>query len=109
MAIFKRNEEKIEAKKEAYKEKVIQKEDSDTKKFIEKYNLNSIDKKELETIRSITSKLKGAETSRMGAALSLKGTDAALLSYQSASIEQNWIIIKQLSQLNDKLDKMIQE
>lgn len=114
MALFKKEEkltrqEKIEAKKEAYQEKVVQKEDADTKKFLEKYNLNSIDKKDLDTLRRINAKLKGSEMSRAGAALSLKGGEAASLSFQSVLVDQNWMIIKQLSDLNNKLDKLIEE
>lgn len=86
--------------KETKEEKLARK----TQAMLEKYGLEYLDPKDVESVRSIGNALMGNSLTELGAALTgVSGVELAKLSYLRALIEQNWIIIRQLDRLNKKL------
>lgn len=78
-------------------------------RFINRYNLDSIDQKDLIILKRIANDLAGNGFMKAGMALSFaKAEEQAKVTYLSALVEQNWMIIRQLSTLNSKLDKLIE-
>lgn len=79
------------------------KEDKKTAKveaLLEKYGLQELkDPRDVESVRAIASSLMGNKLIELGTALSGNGDDAAKMSYLSAIVEQNWIIIRLLDKL----------
>ena len=97
MGLFQSNEEK-RIKAEEKKEKEL-------RKLVSKYNLGSMSKTDLETLRRISSDLAGNAFAKAGMAFSFaKVEEQAKVTYLSALVEQNWLIIKMLSEMNRKLD-----
>lgn len=82
------------------------KEDKQARKvqaLLEKYNLDELsDPRDIESVKAISASLLGNKLIEVGTALSGSGEDSAKLSYLSAIVEQNWIIIRQLDKLNRK-------
>lgn len=92
MALFKSKEEK--------QEKLMQ-------DFMDKYQLDNINENDLEIIKRISSDLAANGLFKIGMALSMaKAEEQAKVTYLSALVDQNWMIIRQLSNLNDKIEKM---
>ena len=87
--------------KETKEDKVARK----TQAMMEKYGLEYLDQKDLESVRNIGYALMGNGMIEFGTALSGSGVDVAKMSYLRALVEQNWIIIRQLDRLNKKLDR----
>ena len=87
--------------KETKEDKVARK----TQAMLEKYGLEYLDPKDMESVRSIGNALMGNGMIELGTALTGSGVDVAKMSYLRALIEQNWIIIRQLDRLNKKLDQ----
>ena len=87
--------------KESKEDKVARK----TQAMMEKYGLEYLDPKDMESVRSIGYALMGNNLIELGTTLSGSGVDVAKMSYLRALIEQNWIIIRQLDRLNKKLDQ----
>ena len=79
------------------------KEDKKTAKveaLLEKYGLQELkDPRDVESVRAIAASLMGNKLIELGTALSGNGDDAAKMSYLSAIVEQNWIIIRLLDKL----------
>ena len=87
--------------KETKEDKVARK----TQAMMEKYGLEYLDQKDLESVRDIGYALMGNGMIEFGTILSGSSVDVAKLSYLRALVEQNWIIIRQLDRLNKKLDQ----
>ena len=87
--------------KEAKEDKVARK----TQAMLEKYGLEYLDPKDVESVRNIGYALMGNGMIEFGTALTGSGVDVAKMSYLRALVEQNWIIIRQLDRLNKKLDQ----
>ena len=67
---------------------------------LEKYGLQDLsDPRDIESVKNIASDLMGNKLIELGTALSGSGEDSAKLSYLSAIVEQNWIIIRLLDKL----------
>ena len=82
-----------------------EKEQEQMRKFMEKYQLDEIDKKDLVVLNRIASDLAGNGFFKVGMALSFaKAEEQAKVTYLSALVEQNWVIIRQLSRLNKNLE-----
>lgn len=84
------------------------KEEKNAKKMQEianKYNLNDINAKDLESIRNINYGLMGTGMIEFGTLLTGKAEDNVKIAYLNAIIEQNWIMIRQLDEISKKLDK----
>lgn len=76
-------------------------------RFMRVHNLESLDEKDVESAKLIARGLMGNGLIEWGTIFSGKAEDTAKLSYLSAMVEQNWMIINQLDRLNKKLDKFI--
>lgn len=86
--------------KESKEEKQARKE----RELLEKYGLTQVDERDIDSIRKIISDLAGNDLIKTGMALSFsKAEDQAKVSYLSALVEQNWIIIRQLDRLNKQM------
>ena len=79
-------------------------------KFMEKYQLEDLDEKDLVVLERITNDLAGNKWFKTGMALSFaKAEEQAKVTYLSALVEQNWMIIRQLSRLNKNLEEINKE
>ena len=71
--------------------------------LLEKYGLQNLsDPRDIESVKRISESIYGNKLIELGTALSGSGEDSAKLTYLSALVEQNWIIIRQLDQLNKR-------
>ncbi|MBS5596857.1 hypothetical protein [Peptostreptococcus sp.] len=96
MAIFKSKESKEDKKLK------------EIEKFMERYQLDEINDKDLKIIKNIANDLVGNNLIKAGMALSFaKVEEQAKVSYLSAIVQQNWIMIRQLNNLNNKIDELI--
>lgn len=96
MAIFKSKESKEDKKLK------------EIEKFMERYQLDEINDKDLKIIKNIANDLAGNNLIKAGMALSFaKVEEQAKVSYLSAIVQQNWIMIRQLNNLNNKIDELI--
>jgi len=76
-------------------------------KFMERYKLGEIDKKDLEVLQRIAGDLVGNNLFKAGMALSFaKAEEQAKVTYLSVLVEQNWLIIRQLSRLNKNIEEL---
>lgn len=75
--------------------------------YIQKYRLDDLDPRDLETVKRIALDLAGNGALKVGLAFSFaNAADQATVSYLSALVEQNWLIINQLSRLNKNFEGM---
>ena len=82
--------------KEEKKERKVQ-------ELLEKYGLQNLsDPRDKESVRAISEALLGNKLIEVGTALQGSGADSAKMSYLRAIVEQNWIIIRLLDELNSK-------
>lgn len=73
---------------------------------MEKYQLEDMDEKDLVVLKKIALDLAGNGFFKIGMAFSFaKAEEQAKVSYLSALVEQNWMIIRQLSRLNKNIEK----
>lgn len=85
-----------------------EKKQEELQKYIERYNIDDLDPKDLEIVKNIANDLAGNGLLKLGLALSFAdGADQAKVSYLSALVEQNWLIINQLSRLNTNVEKLL--
>jgi hypothetical protein len=90
------------------KESREDKELREVEKFMEKYQLEDLDEKDLIVLRRITNDLAGNKFFKAGLALSFaKVEEQAKVTYLSAQVEQNWMIIRQLSRLNKNIENLL--
>ena len=87
------------------KEDKAQKDLAKLQEIAAKYNLTDVNPKDLETIRNINYGLMGSGLMEFGTLLTGKTEDNVKISYLSALVQQNWIIIRQLDEISKKLDK----
>lgn len=100
MGLFKSEEQKKLEREE--------KQNKQLQKLVSKYNLNNMSKSDLETLQRISNDLAGTGLMKAGMSLSFAKTeDQAKVSYLSALVEQNWLIIKLLSDMNRKIDNLL--
>lgn len=87
-----------------------EKEEEQLQKFMDKYQLEDLDKKDLVVLQRIASDLAGNAWFKTGMALSFaKSEEQAKVTYLSALVEQNWMIIRQLSRLNSNVEKLLEK
>ena len=90
-----------------YKEEKKQRE---IEKFMARYQLDEISDQDLVIIKKIATDLMGNNLLKAGMALSFaKAEEQAKVTYLSALVEQNWIMIRQLRNISSKLDKLIEK
>lgn len=74
--------------------------------FIKRYNLDDMELEDRDVLFKIVDSLKRNDFFTMGRIDSFDGKDnRAKITYLSALVEQNWMIMGQLSKLNKKLEK----
>lgn len=79
------------------------KQERKVQELLEKYGLQDLsDPRDLASVKNISYTLMGNKMIEMGNVLSGSGVDSAKMSYLSAIVEQNWIIIRQLDKLINK-------
>lgn len=84
-----------------------EKQQEQLQKFMNRYQLEDLDEKDLIVLQRIAQDLVGNSWFKAGMALSFaKVEDQATVTYLSALVEQNWMIIRQLSRLNKNLEKV---
>lgn len=72
--------------------------------LLSKYGLSDLDVKDIESVKKIVSDLVGNGLFKAGMALSFaKAEEQAKVTYLSALVEQNWIIIRQLDRISKNL------
>lgn len=102
MGLFGSKEDKLEKQRLQEQEEL--------NKLMSKYNLRGMDKEDLKVLRRISSDLSGNGFFKAGMALSFaKAEEQAKVTYLSALVEQNWLMIKQLSDINNKLGELVKE
>ena len=86
------------------------KEDKQFEKFMERYQLEDLDEKDLVVLQRIANDLFGKEFIKTSMALTFaKIEEQAKVAYLSALVEQNWILMRQLSRLNKNIEKLIEK
>ena len=89
------------------KENEEDKREREMQKFMDRYQLEDLDSKDLAVIKRIATDLAGSGFGKLGMALSFGKTEDKLkIGYLSALVEQNWMIIRQLSRLNKNIEKI---
>lgn len=90
------------------KEKRDEKQQRELEKFMARYQLEDLDEKDLVVLRRITQDLAGNKWMKAGMALSFaKVEEQAKVTYLSALVEQNWMIVRQLSRLNVGIERLL--
>lgn len=84
-----------------------EKEQEKLQKFMEKYQLEDLDSKDLIVLKRIAGDLAGNQFFKAGMALSFAKTEEqAKVTYLSTLVEQNWMMIRQLSRLNKSIEEL---
>lgn len=92
------------------KESKEEKQAKEMQKFMDKYQLEDLDEKDLIVLKKIATDLAGNGWFKAGMALSFaKAEEQAKVTYLSALTEQNWMIIRQLSRLNKNIEKLLEK
>ncbi|MBQ0112244.1 MAG: hypothetical protein KBT03_03850 [Bacteroidales bacterium] len=84
------------------KETKEQKELRKAMEVMQKYGLENIDAKYVEQVKKINLELAGTGAMEFGTLLSGKPEDKVKMAYLNTLIQQNWIIIRMLDELNKK-------
>lgn len=82
------------------------KEDKKAKKaqaIMDKYGLGDLSKDYLDAVKNINLELAGTGAMEFGINLTGKAEDITKISYLNTLIAQNWIIIRQLDEINKKI------
>ena len=83
------------------------KQEKQLEKFMQKYQLEDLDEKDLVVLQRIANDLVGNNLFKVGMALSFaKAEEQAKVTYLSTLVEQNWMIIRQLSRLNKNVEEL---
>ncbi|MGY0692434.1 hypothetical protein ACW2QC_06515 [Virgibacillus sp. FSP13] len=83
------------------------KEEKKLQKFMDKYQLEDLDEKDLVVLQRIANDLVGNSFFKTGMALSFaKAEEQAKVTYLSTLVEQNWMIIRQLSRMNKNIEDL---
>lgn len=96
MAIFNKSPEEKEEKQQ-----------KEIEKFMERYQLEDLDEKDLVVLKKIANDLAGSDLMKVGVKLTFgtKPEENLKISYLNTLVQQNWIIIRQLSRLNKNLEE----
>lgn len=92
---------------EEQKQKALEQQQGEMQKFQQKFHIDELDSRDLETVRDISTDLAGNGFFKAGALFSnTSAADQAEMFYQSAIVRQNWIIINQLNRLNKNIEEL---
>jgi hypothetical protein len=87
-----------------------EKQNQELQKFMNKYQLNDLNEQDLVILKRIANDLSANGFFKAGMALSFaKAEEQAKVGYLSAMVEQNWMIIRQLSTLNKNIEKLLEK
>lgn len=84
------------------------KQDKQQKKLEEykkKFNLESLNEEDLETIKKISNRLLSSNLLELGSMFGTPAIEQAQANYLITLVEQNWLIIKKLDEISNKLNK----
>lgn len=86
-------------------EKKQQQQEEKNKKILAKYELENISKEYTNAIKNINSELAGSGLGELGNLLAPNAANASRIQIQflNTIVQQNWIIIRQLDDLNKKI------
>ena len=77
-----------------------------TQALLQKYGLESLsDPRDVQAVHNIAATLAGNKLIEVGTLLQGSGADSAKMSYLNAIMEQNFIMIRQLDRIAQKLEK----
>ena len=83
------------------------KQEKQIEKYLKKYQLEDLDEKDLVVLQRIAYDLVGNNFFKAGMVLSFaKAEEQAKVTYLSTLVEQNWMIIRQLSRLNKNMEEL---
>ena len=83
------------------------KQDKELQKFMDRYQLEDLDEKDLVVLRRISQDLAGNKWFKAGMALSFaQAEEQAMATYLSALVEQNWMLIRQMSRMSKALETL---
>lgn len=92
--------------REKKNEKKMSKQEKEMEKFMDRYQLEDLSEKDMVILKKIADDLIGNNLFKAGMALSFaKAEEQAKVTYLSALVEQNWMIIRKLDEISNKLDK----
>lgn len=85
-----------------------EKQEQQEQAMMNRLGLDRISPRDYQSCKKIFNDLSGLGLMKAGMALSFaKGEEQCKVGYLSALVEQNWIIIRQLDELNQRLDWMM--
>jgi hypothetical protein len=85
-----------------------QKEQEQRDEFMERYQLEDVDQRDLVVLERIARDLGANSLIKTAMALSFTSVqEQAKVTYLSALVEQNWMIIRQLSRINQSLERLL--
>ena len=85
--------------KESKEEKQLRK----AQEIMTKYGLSQLSPEYVEAVKNINLELAGTGAMELGLAITGKPEDITKISYLNTLIAQNWIIIRQLDEINKKM------
>jgi hypothetical protein len=90
------------------RENAEEKQQKELEKFKARYGLEDLNPQDLAVIQRVAQDLLANNIFKAGLALSFaKAEEQAKVTYLSALVEQNWVIMNQLSRLNKNLEKLL--
>lgn len=93
--------------KDEKQQQYVEAQQKQIEKFKEKYHIEDLNPNDLDTVRQIASDLYGNGFMKAGMALSFSNAaDQAKVTYLSALVEQNWIIMNQLTRLTKAIEAL---
>lgn len=83
-----------------------EKQEEELQKFLAKYSLEELSQKDLIIAKKISQDLVASGVLKFTSLITAKGEDNVKISYLSAQVQQNWLIINQLSRLNASIERL---
>lgn len=77
--------------------------ESKKEKYLKKYQLENLDEKDLQVLDEISGELLGL--SKAAGMMTMNATEQTKVQHLSVLIKQNWMIIRKLNEISQKLDK----
>ena len=109
MGLFKPSAEEIKRemeRQERIKEREREAKNKELQALVERYHLTDMNESDLLLLQKITYSMAGNNLMKLGELL--KGQGDAKTGFLSAIVEQNFMMIKQLSEMNSKLSKILE-
>lgn len=92
--------------REKKNDKKVSKQEKEMQKFMDRYQLEELSEQDMIIVKRIADDLVANNLFKTGMALTFaKAEEQAKVTYLSALVEQNWMIIRKLDEISNKLDK----